>query len=480
MLSAEMRKVADKAIKEITALIERELETIETAADAKLEGKGEFDIRDLETGEGRILEEGKKIADDLIAEAAYEAVEGKLIKKKREISEKENCEVNNCGRETKVIFSRYGLLPIRRTILKITPKEGSEGEKRAVREKPLDDFLHIKNLPFKATAGGMERCSRWGQSLTYQSAQSLFKDEFHIDITDSYIHKISDFVGKAALEEDTAAAAKWESMFKRGAGAAQMAELIPEKPSVKDTMYLMLDGSLINTRDSDWKEVKLVMFFASKDAKKRCKGETVTISKKDYAAWLGSVEEFYYFVLDAAVKNHCFDYERIIVISDGATWIRKMCEELFPHAVQILDFWHMAENVYTFARFQFKDDETKYKPWADDIIKRLRNGDEKERKAVLDELKEFADVKCPQGVCNISTYLTNNAEKIKYADYQANGWYIGSGPMESSNKTVVQKRMKQSGMRWGTEHAQRLLALRTRFDSGRWNEVSLKLQKLAA
>jgi hypothetical protein len=110
----------------------------------------------------------------------------------------------------------------------------------------------------------------------------------------------------------------------------------------------------------------------------------------------------------------------------------------------------------------------------------LRKGNAEEREAVLEELKRYEKKKCPAGVCNAYTYLKNNQEKIHYADYEANGWYIGSGAMESSNKTVVQARMKQSGMRWGMQHARRLLALRTRRDAGRWGEVTAKLQKLAA
>jgi hypothetical protein len=331
----------------------------------------------------------------------------------------------------------------------------------------------------------MERSTRWGQAMTYKDCEELFKEEFHIDVTDSYLHDITDYVGEKMLAEDKQAAKEWEIMLESGKGAAAMADIIPSKPTKKGVFYIMIDGSMLNTRDSQdgessWKEVKLALFFAAEDAKKRGKGETVSIRKKDYAVWLGGVEEFYYYVLEAAVRNHCFDYEQIVVISDGATWIREMCKELFPDAVQILDFWHMAENIYSFARFLFHDDESKYKPWAETLIERLKRGDTEERAAVLSELKRYEKKKCPAGVCNAYTYLKNNQEKIHYADYRAKGWYIGSGPMESSNKTAVQRRMKQSGMRWGMQHARRLLALRTRRDAGRWDEVTAKLQNLAA
>jgi len=37
--------------------------------------------------------------------------------------------------------------------------------------------------------------------------------------------------------------------------------------------------------------------------------------------------------------------------------------------------------------------------------------------------------------------------------YEANGWYIGSGAVESACKTVVGSRMKGAGMRWGESGA---------------------------
>jgi hypothetical protein len=46
-----------------------------------LRGKGEFSIHNLEISEGRILQKGKEIADELIVSAGYKVVDGKLLKK---------------------------------------------------------------------------------------------------------------------------------------------------------------------------------------------------------------------------------------------------------------------------------------------------------------------------------------------------------------------------------------------------------------
>jgi hypothetical protein len=387
------------------------------------------------------------------------------------------------------VFSRYGWFRLRRTVLEIEGGQRAEGGKH--RETPLDEFLGLKGLAFSATAAALERSARWGQELPYQKEEELYKEEFHIEVTDSYLHKLTDYVGGKLLEEDEQGAKEWEVMLERGQGTAEKADRTPGKPRKKGAFYIMIDGSMLNTRDtprgeSSWKEVKLALFFAAKDTKRRKRGneETVSIKKKDYAVRFGEVKSFGEHLLAAAERNHCFDYEQLVIISDGATWIRQLGKELFPDAVQILDFWHLAENLYAFARFLFHDDESKYKPWAraciERLIERLKEGNAEDRAAVLAELKRYEKRKCPAGVCNAYTYLKNNQKKIRYAEYKAKGWYIGSGPMESSNKTAVQRRMKQSGMRWDTEHARRLLALRIRYDSDRWNEVSYKLAELSA
>ena len=40
----------------------------------------------------------------------------------------------------------------------------------------------------------------------------------------------------------------------------------------------------------------------------------------------------------------------------------------------------------------------------------------------------------------------HNKDKIDYSRYEHNGWFVGSGAIESSNKTVTQLRLKQAGM----------------------------------
>lgn len=59
---------------------------------------------------------------------------------------------------------------------------------------------------------------------------------------------------------------------------------------------------------------------------------------------------------------------------------------------------------------------------------------------------------------------------MDYPKYRANGWMIGSGPVESACKQVVGGRLKGTGMRWGEEGADAVCHLRALFkgEKGQW------------
>ena len=60
---------------------------------------------------------------------------------------------------------------------------------------------------------------------------------------------------------------------------------------------------------------------------------------------------------------------------------------------------------------------------------------------------------------------------MKYDEYILNGWFIGSGVVESACKCVVQKRLDLSGMHWSPMGAEALLPIRALYKSGRLDEL---------
>jgi hypothetical protein len=60
---------------------------------------------------------------------------------------------------------------------------------------------------------------------------------------------------------------------------------------------------------------------------------------------------------------------------------------------------------------------------------------------------------------------------LGYPTFQAAGWPIGSGSVESANQLVVQERMKGPGMHWAEANVNGMLALRNAICNDRWDEV---------
>jgi hypothetical protein len=51
-----------------------------------------------------------------------------------------------------------------------------------------------------------------------------------------------------------------------------------------------------------------------------------------------------------------------------------MCDEIFPDAVQILDFYHLAENINSFSKYLHGQEPRQYKPWADEMAGLAKEG----------------------------------------------------------------------------------------------------------
>ena len=64
-------------------------------------------------------------------------------------------------------------------------------------------------------------------------------------------------------------------------------------------------------------------------------------------------------------------------------------------------------------------------------------------------------------------YFTTHHHRMQYADFRANGYYIGSGPVESACNTIVKQRAKRAGMHWTIRGLDPVLALRTLHQSRR-------------
>lgn len=300
----------------------------------------------------------------------------------------------------------------------------------------------------------------------FKKAEEVLEKLTGIRISASQIKIISEEVGKDIFEKQMEKAEASYALPEIAAPA------LLEKDRQDAVLYILADGSAVNTRVQDedgstWKEMKLGLTFLDRDLIKRKNGSAI-ITKKEYVTYFGSVGEFKKVLYDSAARAGYGRVKNVVVIGDGAHWIWNMCKELFPDAECILDYYHMTENVYSYSRELFPNDDKKYKKWAETVIYYI------ETDQVKKALKKIADSplsdKSKQTV-NLEGYITNNIDKIRYLEYKNKDYYIGSGMVESGNKSVIQRRMKQAGMRWSINGGQYMATLRAKHESKRWSDV---------
>jgi hypothetical protein len=159
--------------------------------------------------------------------------------------------------------------------------------------------------------------------------------------------------------------------------------------------------------------------------------------------------------------------ERWIAVSDAGAGVEDWLRMNFGRVdAVILDFYHAAEHLGDLGRALYPSDEATREGWIKTWSHRLKHeGGE----VVLGELRALASdgresVRKVHG--EVTGYFENHVHRMDYPAYRAKGWAIGSGPVESACKTVIGKRMKNGGMRWGEGGADEMCHLRALFSSG--------------
>ncbi len=195
------------------------------------------------------------------------------------------------------------------------------------------------------------------------------------------------------------------------------------------------------------------------------------IMSRDCIGYIGAASEFRHHFFALAERNEWDLCRQVVIISDGATWIRKMIEELFgkgnKRVTVILDLYHAKHNAGNFANHVKRGTKQK-KQFADELCNLIEKGNIDKLLALLESYK---DQKMPQGVINLYQYIENNKDHMKYPEYKKEGYFVGSGAMESANIYMMQDRMKLPGQKWNRLTGQGMLSLKSMYAARKWEEV---------
>lgn len=164
----------------------------------------------------------------------------------------------------------------------------------------------------------------------------------------------------------------------------------------------------------------------------------------------------------------------LVVLSDGAKWIRNLCKWLPGKVFLILDLYHVKHKVWEMGATIFGERSQETRQWAEAQCQRIEEGQAQEVIQALEALKQNHR-KARDQIEELQTYLHNNLDRMDYPTYRAQGLRVGSGAIESTNYHVTGARLKLPGMRWSVDGATQMASLRADLFNGVWRKRSRQI-----
>jgi hypothetical protein len=214
------------------------------------------------------------------------------------------------------------------------------------------------------------------------------------------------------------------------------------------------DGQPAHTR-----EVKLGCVFTQTTWDE----EGFAIRDPDSTTYTGAIEtaeEFGRRLYREAWNRGLSRARKIVILGDGAEWIRNLAELHFPGAIHIVDLYHARQHLWEVARALFPNDPISQKGWMKVHQKRLLDQGKIEKLVASLRSLVSAHPQAAEKLQDEADYFEKNAERMRYPKFRRQHLFVGSGVIEAGCKTVIGSRLKQSGMFWTVRGANAILALR--------------------
>ena len=133
-----------------------------------------------------------------------------------------------------------------------------------------------------------------------------------------------------------------------------------------------------------------------------------------------------------------------------------------------MDLWHVMEYLWKGAHVFHREGSTAAESWVGQRLEMLLAG---KVGYVIGSLKQMTTKHTLKGqdrkaIQALITYFHNNRAHMRYDEYLAAGYPIGSGVAEGACRHLVKDRMERTGMRWTVEGAQAILDLRSTYLNG--------------
>jgi hypothetical protein len=166
---------------------------------------------------------------------------------------------------------------------------------------------------------------------------------------------------------------------------------------------------------------------------------------------------------------------RLCVVCDGAAWIGKHVQALFPQARQVLDYSHCAQDLQRGAKVHYGLSGRALE-WVEATLTRRSLGTVGLVLGGLKRLQAQSD-EAAKAIANCWDSLDEHRGRTASRTLRRGGYPLGSGGIESSNKFIGHVRLKRSGAWWYELNSNQMLALRCAKYNGTFDQVFARHQQ---
>lgn len=318
---------------------------------------------------------------------------------------------------------------------------------------PLDERLAL--LPGGLTPFGHECLVRLATWMPFQEAANLLHDMLGVQVSKAQAVRTTEAAGAAYIALQTEE-------------TKRILREAPEARAGSERLVFSADGAMVPLRGGEWGEVKTLAVGEVPSVMDQKNQPEVRTQRISYFSRLTSAEQFEQLTLVEFHRRGLEKSRQVAAVMDGAEWLQSFVDYHRPDALRILDFPHAAQRIGQVGQALFGEGTPETSQWVGERLHGLKH---QGPAAILEELRSLQKQHPELEILmeNLA-YLEKRQAQMHYPQFQAQGWPIGSGMVESGNKLVVEVRLKGAGMHWERSNVNAMLGLRNIVCSDRWME----------
>jgi hypothetical protein len=314
---------------------------------------------------------------------------------------------------------------------------------------------YAEKLCFTVTATGSyeeaaQVASKWAQSMD-----------------DSTLHAL---VQRTGARAESRAQSRYETLPQ---------ERLPQR-GCTELGVLLTDGCQVRYRGAgwgkkktqqehvEWHELKLGVFYRHEAAAQSESGRGM-LSDKLVVSWQDTALELGRRLHWEAQREGLGRAQNLLYLGDGAEWVWHLKQDRWKEALELLDFYHASQHLWSLGRALHGEAEPTLSQWVSPLRHQVRHG--QEQKALC----RIARIRRRRGdagkvIRREQNYFHTHAARMHYQQIAQRGWPIGSGAVESACRQK-QTRFKRCGQFWTKTGLRNLGALDEARRNHHWDEL---------